>query len=102
MKGYLIITSIGERVPIDADEISIALKIWKSGDIHQFKQGIVRGDLIGVIIEDKKRVMVEERFREGKNESKFIPLPNIFKDIKYLTEGNNKGRNNIKKISYGK
>ena len=90
-KGFIIKTTIGETIPIDADEVEKAERAYLAGKevMVTFRQGKVRGDLIGVIKQDEDRVAIENfDGRTGKTTAgELKPLSDIFKDLNLLSSG---------------
>ena len=90
-RAYIIKTSIGQDVQIDEEELPKALKTWADGNIEQFRQGFVRGDLIGLVVVDSARMKTVEsvfNHKTGQREGgELKPLPDIFKGKILLLEG---------------
>jgi len=80
-RGYLLKTSVGFDIQIDADEIPKALQAHKSEKLAKFKRGFVSGRFIAGIVEDRERIVVEERFKNGKRYEEVRLLKDIFQGM---------------------
>lgn len=93
-RGYILEMSAGSNIQIDEDELPLAMagmeRPKSNPTFLQFKKGMKRSDLIAGIVQDKDRVVVEERFQDGKRYNEVRLLSDIFKgmDIEKLTQGN--------------
>lgn len=79
-KAYLIKMSVGFSVPIDEDELRKVMTAIEQESVVKLRQGIVRGNLIAGIIEDKERVVVEKIFNSETGEYR-LGKPRLLKDI---------------------
>lgn len=85
-KGYLVVLSIGERIPIDQDEVKAVLEaVRKPGTLVKVRQGIFDTRFFACIVEDKPRyetfIQDETRHNPERRRLGMAPLPDILGDV---------------------